>query len=335
MNSATEQGRGRVSIGIVTYNSERYIEACIDSVLAQTWPDVELVVLDNTSSDDTVTIVSEKYPDIPLIRSEENSGFARGHNRIIARTGGSYYLPLNPDLVLDPHYVERMVEAIESAKDVGWASGRLYFMTREFEKTNRLYTTGHLIFRNGLFGNRGYNTEDDGTYAAPEEVFGANGAAPLYSMAMLEDIAEACDGQYLDESFFLPGSDTELDWRARLLGWRCRYAPEAKGYHVEHGSIRMTDPVLQREWIRRRYMLTLKCGFVPDVLFYYLPMLLSDIVLAAIKGRTTTLRAIAELPGHLPTVLSKRRQLVRKRRVSRDSINRWMQPAKMNMIYEF
>jgi len=320
-----------VSIGIVTYNSEDYIAVCLRSVFDQTWPSLEVKVLDNCSSDGTVDRIRECYPDVPIIVSLRNRGFAAGHNRLIAETHGSYYMPLNPDVLLTPTYVEEMVKMVEKDPDIGWVSGKLLFLTRNGEPTNCIYTTGHEICRNGIIDNVGYGEEDNGQYDAPREAFGANGAAPLYRRVMLEDV-QVAPHQYFDEMFFMYGADPELDWRARILGWHCWYTPNAIGYHVAAASDGLMCPQIRLEYSRRRYIMVLKCAELDDVLSYYVPMLLGDLALALRKRHKGIVKAILGVIPRLPEIIAKRHRMMVRRRTAPNQIRAWFRPSPMHVL---
>ena len=317
-----------VSIGIVTYNSENHIVACLRSVFSQTWPSLEVVVLDNCSSDRTVDRVREHFPDVRLLVNPRNTGFSGGHNRLIGESEGAHYLALNPDVVLTTTYVEEMIRALEREPDIGWVSGKLLFLAQEGERTNRIYTTGHEIHRNGAVSNIGYGDDDHGQYGQAAEVFGANAAAALYRREMLEDVRITAN-QYFDELFFMYGTDPELDWRARILGWRCWYTPRAVGYHVGHASAGLNDPRIRLDYLRRRYIMVLKCADRYDLLFYYVPMMFADLV-AALSSRNRTLtKAIVGVVPHLPEIARKRHRMMARRRAARDQLRRWFKPGQV------
>lgn len=320
-----------VSIGIVTYNSQDYIGMCLKSVEEQTWPSLEVVVLDNCSSDVTVRCIREHYPNVRLLVNSRNTGFSGGHNFLITETEGSYYMPLNPDVVLKPNYVEEMVKAIEKEPDIGWVSGKLLFLKKAGEPTKRIYTTGHQIYRNGLIHNIGYGEEDRGQYDKDREVFGANGAAPLYRRTMLEDIRVGSN-EYFDEMFFTYGTDPELDWRARIFGWHCWYTHKAIGYHEGSASGALNDPRIRVDYTRRRYIMVLKCAETRDLLFYYIPMLLGDLILAFRYRSKKIIKAIVGVVFYLPEIMRKRHRMMRRRRASHDEVRQWLQASRMHVL---
>lgn len=117
-----------VTVCIVTWNNEDYIERCLSALNKQTYRDIEYLIIDNKSSDSTVELVkkSEIYSKCTLIENKDNTGFCGGHNLGITIAKGEYYLPLNPDLFLESGFIEKMVEGIEKfSPKVGVVSGKL------------------------------------------------------------------------------------------------------------------------------------------------------------------------------------------------------------------
>lgn len=113
-------------------------------------------------------------------------------------------MPLNPDVFLSPGYVEAMVRMLKSDPDVGWVSGKLLFADVEGVPTGQIYSVGHAVFPDGYAINIGFKQTDGLEYSNVREVFGANGAAPLYRRQMLEDV-QASPGEVFDETISLYG----------------------------------------------------------------------------------------------------------------------------------
>ena len=241
-----------VSIVILNWNCQQFLSQCIESVLKQTYESIELVLMDNASTDNSIAWAKEHYPELTLIQNEENLGFAKAHNLGIRYTHGEYYMPLNPDVALAPTFVAEMVRGFESDTTVGSVTGKVYFTDEQGIPSRKLYTTGHLLTKNRKPANRGYKQIDEGQYEQGDYVFGVNGACPLFKRAMLEDIT--IDGECFDETFFLYGDDYDLGWRSQLLGWKAYYTPTAIAYHYGKGSGGLNSPYVQFQYARNRYI---------------------------------------------------------------------------------
>jgi GT2 family glycosyltransferase len=310
---------GLVSVVILNWNSRQFLLDCIASVRAQTYPAIELQVMDNNSSDGSVELVRSHHPDLAVIVNNSNLGFAQAHNHGIRDANGEFYMPLNPDVILTENFVTEMVQAARMADDVGSVSGKIYF-SDENGPTDRIFSTGHLLPKNRKSANRGYKRQDTGQYDRVDYVFGPNGACPLYKRSMLEDIQ--MDGQYLDEHFFLYAEDYDLCWRAQLSGWRCIYTPRAVAFHRGRGTGGFDSLFIQYQFARNHYMTILKNDHFSHLLLDTPYILLWELIWQAHTLATDPRRLIAHLWAYVgfmravPAVLRQRRQVQARRRVT-------------------
>ena len=239
------------SVNILTYNGQSLIGPCLDSVFKQTYPNVEVLVIDNASKDKTVRIVKKicstanaKKQCLNIIENKKNLGFAAGHNIGIKKSRGEYVLCLNQDVILDKDFIKMAVKTIEKDKKVGAVQGKLYklqTLNPKPQTSNIIDTTGLLMFKNRRIVNRGQGEKDNGKYNKEEEIFGVDGAASLYRRSALEDIKlpvssheklrgrrhKSIPYEYFDENFFCYKEDVDLAWRMRLYGWKAVYQPKA------------------------------------------------------------------------------------------------------------
>jgi GT2 family glycosyltransferase len=310
-----------VTIAILNWNSRDMLAQCIESVQRQTYPAIQLEVLDNASSDGSVAFLREHYPDVPVTVFEDNLGFARAHNRGIRASTAPYYMPLNPDVMMVPTYVEHMVKAIELHEGIGIVGGKIFFMHEDGSRTTRLYSTAHLLTPSRSPTNRGYKELDTGKYEQVESVFTVGGAAPLYRRGMLEDIA--LNGEYFCEDFFLYFEDYDLGWRAQLRGWKCLYTPYAIAYHVGFGSGGIRSFRVQVEFERNRYLMLLRNDTVEDFLAHLPIVMLFDVlwqisrVRKGMPGRVPAYWVgLVRVLLALPATLRSRRIIQQQRRVS-------------------
>jgi GT2 family glycosyltransferase len=307
---------------IVNWNCQRFLKDCIDSVYNQIYNDIELLVIDNASTDGSVEFLRKEYPQLQVLVNSKNEGFSRAHNRGIRMSSGEYYMPLNPDVILTENHVTEMVKAIEKDERIGWVSGKLYLVAPDGTKTDRIYSTGHIIFKDGNSANRGAGEDDWGQYDDSGYIFGANGAAPLYKREMLEDTR--IRGNYFEEMFFVYGSDIDLDWRARLLGWECVYTPHAVAYHFVEGSKLLERLSIRFQYVRDRYIMILKNAFLDDLLIYFLPrVFICEFAGYLFRNPIVTVALPLSLIWFLPQTLWKRHALMRRKRVSKEFLKQW------------
>lgn len=218
-----------ISVVILNYNGKKFIQACIDSVLAQDYPNIEIIVVDNGSDDGSNRTVRERYPQVSLIETGRNLGFAAGNNEGIRRAKGGYIVILNNDAELEPACITEMKRAIDKNPAYGACASKIYLKLEE----NLLDAAGIVVCPDGLSIGRG-RLESGDSYDREEEVFFGSGCCMMCRKAMLDDVRMG--NCYFDEDFFMYADDTDLGWRARLRGWKCIYTPDAKVYHLHSAS---------------------------------------------------------------------------------------------------
>ena len=180
-----------VSVTLVTYNSGRFIKKCLESVLAQKYADLELIVIDNASTDGTVDILEQFDGRCRIFYNEENVGFAAAQNQAIAMSRGDWVLTLNPDVLLLPGFVKQLVEAGQLHPRIGAVCGKLLTIKSTFELPDKavIDSTGMYFTPMLRHLDRGSQLPDGGEYSNFEYVFGATAAAALYRREMIEDVA--------------------------------------------------------------------------------------------------------------------------------------------------
>ena len=312
----------RVSIGIVTWNSARDLERCLAAVRAQTHPAVDLLVVDNASSDGTRAILERLTSPSERILLDGNIGFAAAHNLAIARTGSEFYLALNADVFLSPTFVTCLAEELEHDDRVGSASGKLLGA----DGTGVIDSTGIYMLPSQRHLDRGQGEVDRGQYDRMELVFGTTAAAGFYRRAMLEDVA--VDGEVFDQDFFAYREDADLAWRAQLLGWRCLYVPAATALHVRRvtpGRRAALPPEINRMSVRNRFLLRIKNQPVSQFVRFFGPAAWRDLQVVGfvLLREHASLGAFADVIRLLPRALRKRRAIMRRRRTPVAELNAW------------
>src|SRR6266436_3369928 len=250
-----------VSVTIVTYNSGRFIKRCLESVLAQRYQYKEIIVIDNDSTDGTVDILERFEDRCTVVYNEENIGFAAAQNQAIRIGSGDWVLTLNPDVLLLPNFIQALVDAGQFDSKIGTVCGKLLTMTSHFEIPEKPVVDSTGIYFNPMLRHldRGSQEVDNGHYLQYEYVFGATAAAALYRRSMIEDVS--LDGEFFDSDFFVYREDADVAWRAQLMGWKCLYAPYARGYHVRKvlpGNRRALPPEINMHSVKNRFLLRMK-----------------------------------------------------------------------------
>jgi GT2 family glycosyltransferase len=318
----------RVSVTIVTYNSGRFIKRCLESVLAQRYPSLEIIVIDNASSDGTTDILEQFENRCRIVYNQENIGFAGAQNQAIGLSEGDWVLTLNPDVLLHTDFVRELVAAGNIDPQIGTVCGKLLTLKSTFEipDVQRVDSTG--IFFNPMLRHldRGSQEIDNGHYLKFEYVFGATAAAALYRRKMIDDIS--IDGEFFDSDFFVYREDADVAWRAQLLGWKCIYTPLARGYHVRSvlpGIRRALPAEINMHSVKNRFLMRIK-NITPGVYWRnFLSITFRDaVVLACCLAREqSSLRAFPFLAKNFSRFLEKRRRIMARRRVSDEYMASW------------
>jgi len=247
-----------VSVTIVTWNSAQHLNECFASLRQQDYPDLEVTIVDNASTDGTRKLLREAGPRWRVIYNDSNRGFAAGQNQAIRATAGEWVLCLNPDVVLSRDFVRQLVAAGEAHRDAGSICGKLrrWDAAADPHQTNIIDSTGIYFTRNMRHLDRGAEEMDAGQYDHMQYVFGASGAAVMFRRQCVNDIS--VEDQFFDEEFFAFREDADLAWRAQVMGWRCLYVPAAVAWHVRRVTPeRRADLPLVINWhsVKNRFLM--------------------------------------------------------------------------------
>ena len=224
----------RVSIIIPTWNGKTLLPACLDSTEAQTCRAFEVVVVDDGSTDDTEDFVRKAHPRVRLLRRQDNRGFCVAVNTGIRETTTDFVLLLNNDMVLDPGFVERLLAAADNSDTAMFAPLVLFQ-----DAPDTVYGAGDRQRVNGRPESIGFR-EARANFVAPATIFGVSAGAALYRRSVFKTVG------LFDERFEAYFEDSDLNFRARLAGFKAAFVPDAIAYHKGAASIE------GRTWWRAR-----------------------------------------------------------------------------------
>jgi GT2 family glycosyltransferase len=305
------------SIVILNWNGKHLLGECLDSVLAQSFLDFEILVVDNGSADGSAEFVRAGYRDrVRLVPLEKNLGFSGGNNVGIGLARGIWVVFLNNDTQADPRWLEELHGAAGRHLDVPVLACKVlnYFRRDEID------TVGHLLYPDGISRGRGRLEKDTGQYDREEEVIFPSGCAAAWR----KDLLDAIGG--FDESFFAYCDDTELGLRARLYGARCLLVPTAIVYHKYSATGGTYSEFKVYHVERNRFWVLLKYFPLRWILLSPLYTIWRMIyhTTAALRGKgaagkftknkpawvlfVTVLRAYRDALARLPSVLAERRK---------------------------
>lgn len=304
-----------VSVIIPNWNGAQHLPTCLDSLRRQTYPNLEVMLVDNASTDRSVALVRQDYPEVVLVELDKNLGLTGGINRGIEIARGEIIAPLNNDTEASPDWAEALVSVLLDHPDAGIAASKMLL----FDRRGTLHSAGDAYGVDGIPINRGVWQKDVGQFDNDEYIWGGCGGAVAYRRAMLDDIG------LLDEDLFMYCEDVDINWRAQLAGYKCVFAPRAVVYHhlsaTGGGEIasfytgRNTLWVLAKDYpgqlLRRYWRLVVSAQ-----------LKIARDAFEAQQGAAARARLRGQLAGllGLPRWLGKRRAVQAKRRVSSEVI---------------
>jgi len=318
----------RVSVTVVTYNSGRFIKRCLESVLLQKFANKEIIVIDNASTDGTVDILEQFEDRCRIVYNDENIGFAAAQNQAIQLSDSDWVLTLNPDVLLLPNFIQALVDAGQMDPKVGTVCGKLLAILASFDLPDKPLVDSTGIYFTPMLRHldRGSQEVDNGHYLNYEYVFGATAAAALYRRQMIEDVS--MDGEFFDPDFFVYREDADVAWRSQLLGWRSIYTPHARGYHVRNvlpGNRRALPPVINMHSVKNRFLMRMKNMTGDLYRRNWASITARDLVVlgACILREQSSLQAFWYVAKNWKRVLAKRREIMKRKRVTDDYIAGW------------
>ena len=229
----------KVAVVILNWNGVKYLKQFLPSVLASTWPNLDIVMGDNASSDDSIAFMRENYPSVKIIQNDKNYGFTGGYNRVLAQVEADYYILLNSDVEVTPGWIEPVIELMESDSLIAAAAPKIrsYAQKEYFEHAG---AAGGFIDKHGYPFCRGrifYELEkDNGQYDHSDEVFWASGASLFIKKAIWNE-----SGGF-DEGFFAHMEEIDLCWRLKNMGYKVMYCAQSTIYHVGGGTLNAENP---------------------------------------------------------------------------------------------
>jgi GT2 family glycosyltransferase len=306
-----------VSIIIVNHNRKHLLKTCLESVLGQTYKNIEVILVDNGSQDGSVDFVEDYYPSVRLIKNNGNQGYAMGNNLGIEHSRGKYIATLNNDTKVESDWLENLVAVAERDGQIGICASKQL----NFSRPHIIDSAGIGLRRWAYPFDRGRNEKDTGQYEEEVEVFGAPGASALYRKEMLNEIG------LFDEDFFAFQEELDLAWRARLSAWKCVYVPKAVVYHIGGATAGRGSRFLKYHMERNR-LLTIMKNFPSVPLLIYAPYILKyelDIFLRIITSfEYELITARLSAVRLLFRMLKKRRVIQKHREITNKEFTKWI-----------
>jgi len=261
-----------VSIIIVNWNAKKFLKECIESLLSQSFTDYEIILVDNVSSDDSVSFVTENFPQVKIIQNNDNVGFAEGNNIGIKNSTGKIIVLFNPDVVADKKWLSILVDTLQSSEKIAAVTGKMYYLGDKYGK-DAVFCTWSKI---NPYSAKPTNFYENEPLAKVDYL---SGAAMVVKRDVLDKIG------LMDSDYFLYFEETDLCARMIRAGYDLMYIPSAIVWHAVSPLSNSENKVYYMERSKIRFALK---NFDS---FYFLPFFLISladtifIILRDLKNR--------------------------------------------------
>jgi GT2 family glycosyltransferase len=229
----------KVAILILNWNGKKWLAQFLPSVLQTTYPNIEIWVVDNASSDDSVAFVKEDFPTVKILQLNENHGFALGNNMALPHIDTPYYVLLNSDVEVAPNWLEAMVAMAERDEKIAAIQPKI----RAFHDKEYFEYAGAA---GGWVDELAYPfcegrifdvlEKDEGQYDSEREIFWATGACCFVRKSVTNEIG------LFEPLFFAHMEEIDFCWRAKNFGYKIMYEPNSMVWHVGGGTLHKSNP---------------------------------------------------------------------------------------------
>ena len=229
----------KVAIVILNWNGAQHLSQFLPSVLNSVWPNLEVVVGDNGSSDDSVALIKRDFPSVTIIQNDTNYGFTGGYNRVLAQVDADYYILLNSDVEVHPGWIDPVISLMESDPLIAIAAPKIKSFKQKdhFEHAGAaggfIDSFGYPFCRGRIF----YEIEEDrGQYEQSGEIFWASGASMFIKKKYWDEMGG------FDDRFFAHMEEIDLCWRLKNRGYKVVYCAQSEIYHLGGGTLTAENP---------------------------------------------------------------------------------------------
>lgn len=298
-----------ISVIVLNYNGKQYLEKCFNSLVKQTFSPVELIMVDNGSSDGSVEYVRERFPDIKIIQNKKNYGFAEGNNIGVQSARGKYIVLLNNDVTVPANWLAELYEVVRSGAVIGGSTIHNQGMPDSFYK------------KNGTLNILGRNIPC--VFSDLTKTFYASGCSLIFNKDLV--------GVPFDKDYFAYQEDVYLGWKVRLQGGEIKHCPESIVNHLSSETAQRIGNSKITFYRERNRLLNLFVFYQFKTILKIFPLLISEVIFRSMvivaapkKSFAGFINAIGWLVFNYSTVLKKRRKIQRIRSRDDREILKWM-----------
>lgn len=229
----------KVAVVILSWNGRKFLEQFLPSVVASTYSNLEIVVADNASTDNSVEFIQSNFSSVKIISLEKNFGFAGGYNEALKKVEADYYILLNQDVEVEPNWIQPLVDLMEKNPKAAACQPKIkgFDQKTHFEYAGAaggfLDKYGYAFCAGRIFD---HVEEDKNQFNTAREIFWASGACLMIRAKLFREFGG------FDSSFFAHMEEIDLCWRMKNSGWQIWYCPGSTVYHVGGGSLPQGNP---------------------------------------------------------------------------------------------
>jgi GT2 family glycosyltransferase len=328
-----------VSIVNVSWNGKELLKKYLPSLKNLSYPNYEVIIVDNASVDGSAEFVEEKYPEFRVIRNKTNLGTAQGSNVAIDKAKGKYLFWISNDMELDPFILDHLVNCCELDSSIGICTVKM-LRIKEEEFTSEIDSVGADIDIFGFPASRGIGERDIGQYDYFSEVFFSFGGA----MFIRKDLLSLVEG--FDPDYLTLTDDIDLCWRTHLAGFKVVVEPKAFLYHRVSATLSKSHNRAAKRYLSERNTLrtllkNYSLGYLILILPSYLFILLLEIIFFTLIGKfdiaNSGLKALKWNLENLSDTFYKRKKIQSTRKVSDSKIVSMMlkRSEKLRLFFDF
>jgi GT2 family glycosyltransferase len=312
-----------VTISIVVWNGLAETKDCLKSLSKISYKNIEIIVVDNGSTDETVSFILKEYPKINLIKNNQNLGFTGGHNTAQKVASGKYILLLNNDTEVTEYFLEPLVEDLENDEKLAAVQSKTFLSKEMLDNVSSFLTPI------GFLKHFGFKEKDKTEYQTSQYVFSPKAACLLIRANVVKKVG------LFDDTYFAYFEETDWAWRVYLLGFRILFEPRSIIYHkLGRTSTKLTYTFINYHSFKNRLRTILKNASL-STLLYMLPLHLLTINILAfsflIQGKVSIALSILKAQlwniKNLSGTLNERNKIQKIRVISdKELFNFAMQP---------
>ena len=307
----------KIAVVILNWNGKKFLEERLPKRIQQTPSEVDIVVGDNASSDNSVEFLKQSYPQIQIIQNDKNYGFAEGYNKVLDKVYADYFVLLNSDVEVTDNWISPIINMMDADDNIAICQPKLlsYYQRDTFEYAGGaggyIDKYGYPFCRGRLFTTL---EKDNGQYNDVCEIFWATGAAMFVKAKVWKDLGG------LDGDFFAHMEEIDFCWRAKNAGYKVYYYPQSVVYHIGGGTLPPSSPFKTFLNFRNNFSLLFK-NLQKRQLAYVFPIRILMDWVAALKFLaekkpkefTAVIKAHWEFYKQIPNLKRKRKEITQRK----------------------